>query len=62
MTDDEEVRRVLARIDAAWRRKAFDGLSACFHEDAVIVGPAHAEFARGRDRCAASYVDFAPAP
>jgi len=59
MSSEHDVRAVLARIDHAWRHRAFDGLDACFHEDAVIVGPKHAELARGRARCAASYAEFA---
>src|SRR5450759_857273 len=53
------VRAVIAKIDAAWRLKQFDGLNECFHEDAVIVVPAYAEFARGREKCAQSYREFA---
>jgi len=57
--DAHPVCEVIAKIDAAWRRKQFDGLEECFHEDAVIVGPGYAEFARGRDKCAESYREFA---
>jgi uncharacterized protein (TIGR02246 family) len=53
------VRAVIAKIDAAWRLKEFDGLDECFDENAVIVGPGYAEFARGREKCANSYREFA---
>jgi ketosteroid isomerase-like protein len=59
MPTESAVREVIARIDAAWRRKQFDGLDACFHEQAVIVGPGYTEFARGRAKCAESYREFA---
>ena len=59
MPSDTALRAVIDRIDAAWRLKRFDDFEACFHPDAVIVGPGHVEFARGRGRCAASYVEFA---
>jgi uncharacterized protein (TIGR02246 family) len=59
MTDESAVRQVIARIDAAWRLKQFDGLDECFHKDAVIVGPGYAEFGRGREKCAESYREFA---
>jgi uncharacterized protein (TIGR02246 family) len=59
MNDDEAIRAVVGRIDAAWRHKRFDGLPECFHEDAVIVGPGHVEFARGRQACTDSYITFA---
>ncbi len=53
------VREVIAKIDAAWRLKQFDGLDECFHEKAVIVGPGYAEFAVGREKCVESYREFA---
>ncbi len=56
---EQSLREVIARIDAAWRFKRFEGLDACFHEDAVIVGPGYAEFARGWEKCAESYREFA---
>ena len=56
---EQAVRDVIAKIDAAWRMKQFDGLDECFHPDAVIVGPGYAKFARGGDKCAESYRDFA---
>lgn len=59
MSDESAVREVIARIDAAWRLKQFDGLDECFHEDAVIVGPGYVEFGRGRAKCAESYREFA---
>ena len=59
MATEAAVREVLARIDAAWRLKQFDGLERCFHQDATIVGPSYVEYARGRNKCAESYVEFA---
>lgn len=53
------VSRVIARIDAAWRDKQFDGVEACFHPDAVVVGPGYTEVARGRAACVESYREFA---
>ncbi len=58
-TADLTIRGVIEKISAAWRTKAFDGFEQCFHEDAVIVGPGYAEFARGRAQCAESYREFA---
>ena len=57
--DHSSIRSVLARIDAAWRRKQFSSLTDCFHPDAVIVGPGNAVFAQGREACAESYKEFA---
>jgi hypothetical protein len=59
MTPEEAVRKVLSKIDAAWRKKVFDGLDQCFDERAVIVGPGYTEFASGRSKCAESYREFA---
>ena len=59
MSAESAVRDVIARIDAAWRLKQFDGLERCFHEDAAILGPGYVEYARGRQKCAESYIEFA---
>jgi ketosteroid isomerase-like protein len=59
MSAESAVRETLARIDAAWRNREFDGLEQCFHEQAVIVGPGYAEYANGRSKCAESYREFA---
>jgi hypothetical protein len=59
MTAEDAVRRVLSKIDAAWRRKEFHGLEQCFHEHAVIVGQGYREYASGRGKCAESYREFA---
>jgi uncharacterized protein (TIGR02246 family) len=59
MSDEIEIQKVISRINAAWREKAFVGLDECFHEDVVIVGPGYVEIARGRDKCAESYREFA---
>jgi uncharacterized protein (TIGR02246 family) len=56
---EQAVRDVVAKINAAWRLRRFDGLAECFHEDAVIVGPGYVEMARGREKCVESYRDFA---
>ena len=56
---EAEVRAVLARIEAAWKEKRFDGLDECFDKEAVIVGPNYAVFASGRTACAESYREFA---
>lgn len=56
---EAELRAVIARIDAAWRRKEYAGLEECFHAEALIVGPGHTILGRGRERCAASYREFA---
>ena len=55
----EDVKEVIARIQAAWRAKQFAGLEECFHEHAVIVGPGYVEYGRGRAACAESYREFA---
>lgn len=59
MAAETAVRKIIATIDAAWKAKQFDGLEACFHEKAVIVGPGFIEFAVGREKCAESYREFA---
>ena len=59
MSAENAVRKIIATIDAAWRAKQFEGLEACFHEKAVIVGPGFVEFAAGREKCAESYREFA---
>lgn len=60
MTSEESVvRAVLSQINDAWREKRFDGLSDCFAENAVIVGPDYKIFASGRNACAESYREFA---
>ena len=59
MSAKTDIRATLERIDAAWRRKQFDGLEQCFHERAVIVGPGYVEYAAGREKCAESYREFA---
>ncbi|MGA9332670.1 MAG: DUF4440 domain-containing protein [Rudaea sp.] len=59
MSDEKAIRGVLARIDAAWRNKEFDGLEPCFHEHAVILGLGYVEYASGRSKCAESYREFA---
>jgi hypothetical protein len=56
---DLAIRGVIEKINATWRTKVFDGLEQCFHQEAVIVGPGYAEFARGRAQCAESYREFA---
>lgn len=56
---ESAVRQVITRIDAAWRFKRFEDLGQCFHEDAMIVGPGYVEYARGRQKCAGSYIEFA---
>jgi hypothetical protein len=53
------IRNVLDRIYAAWRKKEFEGLEKCFHEQARIVGPDYVEYAVGRSKCAESYREFA---
>lgn len=59
MSTEKEIREIIAKIDAAWRSKVFDGLEQCFHEHAVIVGPGYVECANGRSKCAESYREFA---
>jgi hypothetical protein len=59
MNSESAVREVIARIETAWRSKEFNGLDECFHENAVIFGPGYAEYARGREKCAESYREFA---
>ena len=59
MSSEEAVRKVLSKIDAAWRNKEFDGLDQCFDERAIIVGPGYTEYASGRSKCAESYREFA---
>jgi hypothetical protein len=56
---EADVRAVLARIEAAWKERQFDGLDECFDKEAVIVGPNYSVFASGRTACAESYREFA---
>jgi uncharacterized protein (TIGR02246 family) len=58
-SSEDAVRAVITTIDHAWRNKQFDGLNDCFHPDAIITGPDHVEYARGREKCAESYREFA---
>jgi uncharacterized protein (TIGR02246 family) len=50
---------LVAAINTAWRAGAFERLSALFHPDMVIAGPAGTIYARGRDACVESYRAFA---
>lgn len=59
MSAESALRQVISRIDAAWRAKQFEGLEACFHEEARIFGPGYVEYANGRQKCAESYKEFA---
>jgi hypothetical protein len=59
METEGAIRRVLSKIDSAWRKKEFAGLDECFHERAAIVGPGYSEYANGREKCAESYREFA---
>lgn len=59
MSDESEIRQVLALIDTAWRTRRFDDLDDCFDEHAVIVGPDHVALATGRPACVESYREFA---
>jgi uncharacterized protein (TIGR02246 family) len=61
VTDQDEVRQVIVRLNDAWSNgrpediaKAMEGL---WHEDAVILAGAQ-EMARGREACVKSYRDF----
>lgn len=57
--DEQAIRAVLERIEAAWRRNDFDGLEDCFDRKAVIVGPGYVTYAAGRAACVESYREFA---
>ena len=59
MSAEAAIRNVIARIESSWKDKEYVDLEACFHEQAVIVGPGHVEYARGREKCAESYREFA---
>lgn len=59
MSAETAVRRVLNRIDAAWRQRRFDDLELCFDACAVIVGPNYQQYAVGQKECANSYREFA---
>jgi ketosteroid isomerase-like protein len=62
-TREAAIRRVLSRLDAAWRDRNFDGLNECFDENAIIVGPTYVtQYATGREACADSYREFARNP
>jgi hypothetical protein len=57
-TDGEDIRRLLAKLTEAWLKGHFEDLAECFHEAAVIRGPALQELARGKEACVRSYEDF----
>jgi len=59
MTDSERILEVVARINRAWRERAFEGLGRLFEEDAMTAGPGYQVFARGRAACVDSYREFA---
>ena len=53
-----EVRTALDTLNAAWRERRFDDLSACVDEHVVMRGPGLQELLRGRDALVKSYADF----
>lgn len=61
MTDEDEVRRVIDRLNTAWSRHPPDqipeAMEGLWHQDAVILAGAQ-EIARGREACINSYRDF----
>jgi uncharacterized protein (TIGR02246 family) len=61
VTDEDEVRAVIVRLNDAWsNRKPGDipmAMEGLWHEDAVILAGAQ-EMARGREACIRSYQDF----
>jgi ketosteroid isomerase-like protein len=56
--DQEQIRFLLRRINAAWLKGRLEELEECFHADIVIRGPDLREMARGRESCVRSYADF----
>jgi hypothetical protein len=57
--DHEDLRRLLKRINDAWRQGRAGELGEYFHEDMVIVGPGLQPLGKGREVCVKSYQDFA---
>jgi hypothetical protein len=57
-TGGADIRQLLSKLTEAWLKGHFEELAECFHEAAVIRGPALQELARGKEACVRSYEDF----
>jgi ketosteroid isomerase-like protein len=56
--DREEIRQLLASINAAWTGGRVDDLSLYFHEDMIIAQPGFGVRGEGRSACVESYKEF----
>ena len=54
----DRVRRVVARISAAWQACRFDDLASCFDAEMVIVAPGFQARVEGRAACVETYREF----
>jgi uncharacterized protein (TIGR02246 family) len=61
VSDEDEIRRVIARLNEAWSTNAPpdipDAMAGLWNEDAVILAGVQ-QMATGREACIASYVEF----
>jgi hypothetical protein len=56
--DSEAIRRLLQRINAAWREGRVEELYDCFHEKISVAPPGFQTRVEGREPCVQSYRDF----
>jgi uncharacterized protein (TIGR02246 family) len=57
--DNEEILRVIQRMNDAWAKPSgAEELASFFREDIVMVHPDFIQRTEGRDACVASYEDF----
>lgn len=56
-----EIIALIGRINRSWRTGHTEALMDLFHEDALIVQPGFEKWVKGRERCVASYAEFAAA-
>ncbi len=57
--EQEDLWRLVRRLNEAWLKGPAEDLGSLFHESAVIAGPDGKTLAKGASACVASYVDFA---
>jgi len=57
-SDEDEIRRVIRRINELWLSKKYDEIGELISEDAVIVPPGFTKRVRGREAYIQSYRDY----
>lgn len=55
---EEEIRRLVTKINEAWLKGDQETLNDCFHESVVVYGPGFQEVGRGKQACVSSYEQF----